>query len=184
MGRAKSGTRDASGSRAIASMQVFGSLEGSRCGAAAPCVPPLGRSALAAGTHRQSAAVRAPRSVASRAVAGSARLASGAMGGVERSQTAALLRSRAVLSSRTCPELAEGVIRYGPGEGVMLCAPVTGATIAEQHRQAAEAKAEGADIVELRLDYLDKLETAEDLLELIVGCPLPAVVTYRPTWEG
>jgi hypothetical protein len=47
--------------------------------------------------------------------------------------------------------------------------------------QAAEA---GADLVEIRLDYLAHFNPATDLAKLLNACPLPAIVTYRPTWEG
>lgn len=50
--------------------------------------------------------------------------------------------------------------------------------------EAKEALAAGADVVEIRLDYLDSFDAEHDLPVLLEGCPLPAVVTYRPDWEG
>ncbi len=49
-------------------------------------------------------------------------------------------------------------------------------------RQAHAAQDAGADLVELRLDvFTDDPDAAVDLL---AKCPLPAIVTIRPEWEG
>jgi hypothetical protein len=40
------------------------------------------------------------------------------------------------------------------------------------------------DVLELRLDFLQDFEPARDLEALMAACPLPYIVTYRPTWEG
>ncbi|KAG0501744.1 hypothetical protein HPP92_001816 [Vanilla planifolia] len=48
----------------------------------------------------------------------------------------------------------------------------------------ATAKALGADLVEIRLDHLGSFELRRDLHLLLVNRPLPALVTYRPKWEG
>ncbi|KAJ1695239.1 hypothetical protein LUZ63_011937 [Rhynchospora breviuscula] len=42
----------------------------------------------------------------------------------------------------------------------------------------------GADVVELRLDCLSSLQPRSDLERLLTNRPLPALVTYRPKWEG
>lgn len=46
------------------------------------------------------------------------------------------------------------------------------------------AKARGADVVELRLDHLTDFEPRRDLDLLLRDRRLPALVTYRPKWEG
>ena len=51
-------------------------------------------------------------------------------------------------------------------------------------------KEAGADVIELRLDYLNDLDVAapESTFEKLIGAckaiGLPAIVTLRPTWEG
>ena len=42
----------------------------------------------------------------------------------------------------------------------------------------------GADIVELRVDFIDGLDAARDIPRMLEACPAPCIVTYRPTWEG
>ena len=51
-------------------------------------------------------------------------------------------------------------------------------------RGAAEAAAQGADLVELRLDLLDRPPSPPRVASLIEACPLPAIVTLRPTRQG
>ncbi|CAL4963625.1 unnamed protein product [Urochloa decumbens] len=49
---------------------------------------------------------------------------------------------------------------------------------------AAAAAAAGGDLVEIRLDFIQGFRPREHLPLLLRGCPLPALVTYRPSWEG
>ena len=65
-----------------------------------------------------------------------------------------------------------------------LCTSLVAPTIEGMLAEAQEAVANGADIVELRLDYLEQFSPEEDLARLLQQCPLPAIVTYRPIWEG
>lgn len=51
-------------------------------------------------------------------------------------------------------------------------------------REIQEAALAGADIVELRLDFLDSFNPEEDLEILIRACSIPCIVTCRPEWEG
>ena len=66
----------------------------------------------------------------------------------------------------------------------LLCTSQTAPTVEGMLEEAQEALAAGADIAELRLDYLEALDPDADLPRLLQGCPMPAIVTYRPTWEG
>ena len=59
-----------------------------------------------------------------------------------------------------------------------ICAVVTGATTDEIRRQRDAVS--GADMVELRLDFVDRPDPAAAL----EGCRLPAIVTCRAAWEG
>lgn len=47
-----------------------------------------------------------------------------------------------------------------------------------------KAKEKGADLVELRLDFLKNFNPDYDLEVLIRNSCLPTLVTFRPTWEG
>lgn len=60
----------------------------------------------------------------------------------------------------------------------LVCVSVTGQTVDELRRRRDAA--DGADLVELRLDYLDRVDAAG----AIEGRRRPVVVTCRPTWEG
>ena len=57
-------------------------------------------------------------------------------------------------------------------------------------QEIQEAKSAGAQVVELRLDYLEDLplEDPQPALERLLGsCKaqrIPAIVTFRPQWEG
>lgn len=57
-------------------------------------------------------------------------------------------------------------------------------------QEMQEAKDAGADIMELRLDYLtdldsqDPLPVLEKLITASKALGLPAIVTLRPAWEG
>lgn len=73
------------------------------------------------------------------------------------------------------------------GEGrprTHLCTSLVATTVEGMLAEAQEAVANGADIVELRLDYLEAFSPETDLARLLSQCPLPAIVTYRPVWEG
>lgn len=66
----------------------------------------------------------------------------------------------------------------------LICAPVMGTTIAEMLILMNKAKECGADLVEVRLDYLASFDPLKDVNVLIKRCPLPTLFTYRPKWEG
>lgn len=60
----------------------------------------------------------------------------------------------------------------------LMCATVTGATTAEL--RANRDRVAGADLIELRLDYVDR----PDVAGALAGRAVPVIVTCRPTWEG
>ncbi|XP_074566731.1 bifunctional 3-dehydroquinate dehydratase/shikimate dehydrogenase, chloroplastic-like [Curcuma longa] len=66
----------------------------------------------------------------------------------------------------------------------LLCVPLVSKTVEQMVADAAAAKSLGADIVEIRLDHLSYFDAVRDLPLLLRGRPLPALVTYRPKWEG
>ncbi len=63
----------------------------------------------------------------------------------------------------------------------MICAVVRAETHAQALADLAEARRLGADLAELRLDYLQE---PPDPVRLIAGKPLPVLATLRPAWEG
>ncbi|XP_072997001.1 bifunctional 3-dehydroquinate dehydratase/shikimate dehydrogenase, chloroplastic isoform X1 [Typha latifolia] len=66
----------------------------------------------------------------------------------------------------------------------LLCVPLVAKTVEEMLSDMAEAKAKGADLVEIRLDHLTAFNPQRDLDILLRDRSLPALVTYRPKWEG
>lgn len=47
-----------------------------------------------------------------------------------------------------------------------------------------QAKAQGADVVEVRLDYIKNFQPRQDLETILRNKPLPVLIVYRPKWEG
>lgn len=66
----------------------------------------------------------------------------------------------------------------------LICTSLTAPSVEEMLQEAREAKTAGADIVELRIDFLDAFHPREDLPRLLRESDMPAIVTFRPKWEG
>ncbi|URD99650.1 Bifunctional 3-dehydroquinate dehydratase shikimate [Musa troglodytarum] len=66
----------------------------------------------------------------------------------------------------------------------LLCVPLVSKTVEQMVADMAAAKACGADLVEFRLDHLSNFDPRRDLHLLLGDRLLPALVTYRPNWEG
>ncbi|KAF3330288.1 bifunctional 3-dehydroquinate dehydratase/shikimate dehydrogenase [Carex littledalei] len=66
----------------------------------------------------------------------------------------------------------------------LLCIPSVAKTVEEMAGDMVAAAAMGADVVELRLDCLFSFQPRSDLERLLTNRPIPALVTYRPKWEG
>jgi 3-dehydroquinate dehydratase/shikimate dehydrogenase len=62
----------------------------------------------------------------------------------------------------------------------MICAVIRTGTNDEAIASMAEARRQGADLCELRVDYLRD----PDLAKILAARPLPVLATVRPTWEG
>jgi hypothetical protein len=60
-----------------------------------------------------------------------------------------------------------------------LCAPLVASTVADMIRQMHLALEQGADLVELRLDFIVGFDPASHLPLLLSQKPLPALVTFR-----
>lgn len=70
------------------------------------------------------------------------------------------------------------------GESCALTTSVIAPTVDEALAEIVEAVEGGADIVELRVDFIDGLDAPVDLPKMLAACAVPCIVTYRPTWEG
>ncbi|KAL9329329.1 hypothetical protein ACSQ67_004332 [Phaseolus vulgaris] len=66
----------------------------------------------------------------------------------------------------------------------LICAPVIAESVEKMKIDMHKAKAEGADLVEIRLDSLNIFDPFQDINALIQHRPLPLLFTYRPKWEG
>ncbi|CAN6467795.1 unnamed protein product [Victoria cruziana] len=66
----------------------------------------------------------------------------------------------------------------------LLCVPLVASSVEEMLGQMDQAKDAGADIVEVRLDHIQGFRPHQDLETLLKHGKLPALVTYRPKWEG
>jgi 3-dehydroquinate dehydratase/shikimate dehydrogenase len=62
----------------------------------------------------------------------------------------------------------------------MICACVGPETVEQAIADLAEARRQGADLAELRADYLKD----PDFARILSAKPLPVLVTVRPKWEG
>lgn len=65
-----------------------------------------------------------------------------------------------------------------------ICAPLMGRSVEQMVNDMYRAKMQGADIVEVRLDYIDNFQPQNDLKILLKNKPLPVIIAYRPQWEG
>jgi 3-dehydroquinate dehydratase/shikimate dehydrogenase len=62
----------------------------------------------------------------------------------------------------------------------MICVPLTGKTVEEMLRDAHRAAKAGADLVEFRVDCMEKPEVDA----LVAKAPVPEIITCRPRREG
>jgi 3-dehydroquinate dehydratase type I len=75
-------------------------------------------------------------------------------------------------------------------ENGMCCCSITAKTVEAALKEIEEACGLGADAVELRLDFLQDLDVKDPgptLRALLAKCKeldRPAIVTFRPEWEG
>ncbi|KAH9552617.1 hypothetical protein CY35_09G075800 [Sphagnum magellanicum] len=68
--------------------------------------------------------------------------------------------------------------------GCLICAPLVARSVSQMLTQMQEAKANGADVVESRVDHIPGFNAAKDLPVLLNARTLPMIVTARAKWEG
>lgn len=61
----------------------------------------------------------------------------------------------------------------------LVCVPIIAESVGEMVTDMGKAKGHGADLVEIRLDYLKTFNHNEDLKRLVKECPLPTLFSYR-----
>ncbi|OIT28748.1 PREDICTED: bifunctional 3-dehydroquinate dehydratase/shikimate dehydrogenase, chloroplastic-like [Nicotiana attenuata] len=66
----------------------------------------------------------------------------------------------------------------------MVCAPLMAPSVEQLVHGMLQAKAQGADLVEIRLDGINNFQPQKDLQLLLNNNPLPVLIVYRPIWEG
>ncbi|KAK7258766.1 hypothetical protein RIF29_24351 [Crotalaria pallida] len=69
-------------------------------------------------------------------------------------------------------------------DSLMICGSLTSQTVEQIVSDMYQAKAQGADLVEVRLDYISNLDRHNDLQTIISNKPLPVLLVYRPKQEG
>ena len=88
----------------------------------------------------------------------------------------------------TAMEVQQTAPATAVGSGkTLLCTIVTADSMPGALDEIKQAAAAGADVIELRADYLTELNAETDVRTLLDACAavgLPAIFTYRPTWEG
>jgi 3-dehydroquinate dehydratase/shikimate dehydrogenase len=62
---------------------------------------------------------------------------------------------------------------------VMVCAPLMAQSVEQMVIDMHSAKAQGADVVEVRLDCINKFQPSQDLETIIRNKPLPVIIVYR-----
>ena len=103
----------------------------------------------------------------------------------QRRANTPLRQLAAVMETQAAAGTAAAAAANGTAEvRTHLCTSLVATTVDGMLAEAQEAVANGADIVELRLDYLEGFAPERDLPRLVQQCPLPAIATYRPVWEG
>lgn len=65
----------------------------------------------------------------------------------------------------------------------LVCVPITEANVQDALKAMKKAKERGADLVELRLDYIGELDDAK-IGDLVDGVDIPKIVTIRPEKDG
>ncbi|KAF5739510.1 hypothetical protein HS088_TW12G00716 [Tripterygium wilfordii] len=66
----------------------------------------------------------------------------------------------------------------------MICSPLMAQSVEQMVSDMHRAKAQGADLVEVRLDYINNFQPFPDLEIILKNKPLPVLIVYRPKWEG
>ena len=61
----------------------------------------------------------------------------------------------------------------------LVCAPLMAETVEQIMTDMYKAKVQGADLVEIRLDYIKNFQPRQDLETILKKKPLPVLIVYR-----
>lgn len=62
---------------------------------------------------------------------------------------------------------------------MMICAPLTAQSVEQMVNEMVQAKAQGADLVEVRLDCIRDFTPHKHLPVILTNKPLPVIIVYR-----
>ncbi|XVF56928.1 hypothetical protein PTKIN_Ptkin06aG0160000 [Pterospermum kingtungense] len=66
----------------------------------------------------------------------------------------------------------------------MICATLMAQSVEQMVKDMHQAKVEGAQLVEISLDYLKNFQPQQDLQIILKNKSLPVIIVYRPKWVG
>ncbi|MED6169242.1 hypothetical protein PIB30_019714 [Stylosanthes scabra] len=69
-------------------------------------------------------------------------------------------------------------------EPLMICAPIRSQCVEQILKNMHQAKAQGADVVEISLDHITNFHPHNHLQTILTNKLLPILFSYRPKWEG
>ncbi|KAK6911473.1 3-dehydroquinate dehydratase type I [Dillenia turbinata] len=78
----------------------------------------------------------------------------------------------------------EGNLQGHSSTGQYVCAVLMDQSVEEMVDQVSCAKAQGADMVEIRLDFIDNFRSQEHLQIILKNKPLPVIIAYRSKEDG
>lgn len=61
----------------------------------------------------------------------------------------------------------------------LICTPLMAQSVEQMVSDMYQAKAQGADVVEVRLDYIKNFQPRQDLETILRNKPLPVLIVYR-----
>ncbi|XP_022745679.1 bifunctional 3-dehydroquinate dehydratase/shikimate dehydrogenase, chloroplastic-like [Durio zibethinus] len=66
----------------------------------------------------------------------------------------------------------------------MICAPLMAQSVEQMVKDVHQAKAEGAQVVEIRLEHIKNFQPHQDIQIILKNKVLPVIIVYRPKSEG
>lgn len=64
-------------------------------------------------------------------------------------------------------------------DSIMICGSLTSQSVGEIVSDMHQAKAQGADLVEVRMEYITNFHPRRDLQTILTNKPLPVLIVYR-----
>ncbi|KAK6915503.1 Protein kinase domain [Dillenia turbinata] len=89
-----------------------------------------------------------------------------------------------IVSSKSLVLLEMGSSQIVKENSTIVCAILMGQSVEEMVSQMSCAKAQGADMVEIRLDFINNFRPQEHLQIILKNKPLPVIIAYRSKEDG